>query len=69
MKRMNFIFSALFAAVMLASCTPIGNFIDDLDNPPEMTSPCVGLETSPCGPKRTPDQQWLMNHHGINITV
>jgi hypothetical protein len=26
-------------------------------------SPCVGLEGSPCGPKRPVNEQWLKEHH------
>ncbi|GEM_PF-3801731 len=47
----------------------MSNFVDKFDVPPEITSPCVGADESPCGPKRAPDRQWLMNHQGLNIAV
>lgn len=34
------------------------SFIKENDEKPELTSPCVGLEGSPCGPKR-PANMWL----------
>ncbi len=51
MKKLFFIALALLSA---ASCS----FIEDMDSQPELTSPCVGLDGSPCGPKR-PVNLWL----------
>ena len=59
----------IFVQYALSSCTAVGNFVDSFDVPPEITSPCVGTQGSPCGPKRIPDRQWLMNYHGLNIPV
>jgi len=52
---MKSLFYAAFTALMLSGCSGI---IDNFDNKPELTSPCVGAEDSPCGPKR-PVNSWL----------
>ncbi len=44
----------LIALAVTSSC----GFIEENDKKPELTSPCVGLEGSPCGPKR-PVNLWL----------
>lgn len=43
---------------MLLSLASACSFIKENDEKPELTSPCVGLEDSPCGPKR-PANPWL----------
>jgi hypothetical protein len=42
----------------IASLASGCNMLENMDGKPEMTSPCVGAEESPCGPKR-PVNQWL----------
>lgn len=37
--------------------------IEEFGGQPEMTSPCVGADDSPCGPKR-PVNQWLQRFSG-----
>jgi hypothetical protein len=53
----------------LSSCTAVSQFVDDLDKQPELTSPCVSAEDGPCGPKRYPDKQWLMNHQKLSVSA
>lgn len=58
LKRVIIIVSA---AALLSGCS----FVEKFDSRPDMTSPCVGLEDSPCGPKRAPEHQWLMNYEPL----
>lgn len=51
---MKHIATILLAMLALSACS----FIDNFGGQPELTSPCVGLEDSPCGPKR-PVNLWL----------
>ncbi len=69
MKAIRLFLIAMVSLCLLSGCTAVGSVLDSFDNPPELTSPCVGKEASPCGPKRLPDDQWLINHHNINISV
>jgi len=56
-------------SLILSGCTAMGKIVDSFDTPPEMKSPCVGVEESPCGPKRLPEHQWLINHHAIHVSA
>ncbi len=47
-------FISVLALLALSSCS----LVDTIDGQPELTSPCVGLDDSPCGPKR-PVNMWL----------
>lgn len=51
MKRIMLIILSLAA---LSACS----LIESIDGQPPLTSPCVGVEGSPCGPKR-PVNIWL----------
>jgi hypothetical protein len=49
--------SLLLAAVLCAVLSAC-SLIENVDGQAELTSPCVGTEGSPCGPKR-PVNLWL----------
>jgi hypothetical protein len=44
----------LLSLLVLSACS----LVENIDGQAPLTSPCVGLEGSPCGPKR-PVNMWL----------
>ena len=47
----------------LSSCSQFEGFWGQ----PDLTSPCVGLDNSPCGPKRAVNHVWHKGDSGYNI--
>ncbi len=54
-------------ALILTILTISGcKMIEEFGGQPEMTSPCVGTDDSPCGPKR-PVNMWLYQHNDEDV--
>jgi hypothetical protein len=52
MRQWRAFFSLLLVCGSLTACGDVGERED-------LTSPCVGLEGSPCGPRRAVNDWWL----------
>lgn len=48
------VIAGILTIILLGGC----NALESLDTKPELTSPCVGVEGSPCGPKRPVNDWW-----------
>jgi hypothetical protein len=52
------------AVLLLSGC----GWMDKFDGQPEMTSPCAGIDGSPCGPKR-PVNLWFYQQQGVPVEL